>query len=450
MPARDRAVGVRGMKVHLRTFGCRANHYDSEQMRALLQAAGAEETDAAAADVAVLNSCAVTADAEADLRQAVRRIARESPATRIVVTGCAAARSPERIAALPNVHAVIAGADLPQVAAALALPLRDGAALPVARNQSGARATLRVQEGCDEHCTFCATTLARGAHRSRPVEALLAEAQVLAEHHPEIVLTGIHVGSFGAESGQPGGLGRLLTRLVAEVPRVRFRLASVEATEVDARLAALLRDGGDRVCPYLHAPLQSGSDRVLKRMGRHWYTASRYAEAILRLTADRPVFGLGADVMTGFPGETDADHAQTLALLRDLPFTHLHVFPYSARPGTAAERLEGRVDPTLARDRAAELRAIGEAKRAAYARSRAGGVADVVVIGGHPVRTGLTEDYLEVQVDAGLPRRARFHADLREAGAGTPAAGPALVAVGPARVTVQDPHRPDPLQTLTR
>ena len=419
------------MKVHLRTFGCRANHYDTEQVRALVAAMGASESDAAYADVAVLNSCAVTSDAEADLRQAVRRIARESPGTRIVVTGCAAARSHDAIAQLPNVTHVIAGADLAQVASALggsaglsgfATTTPDGVAgiaaaaslLPLARRQSGARATLRVQDGCDEHCTFCATTLARGAHRSRAITDLVDEARGLAEHHPEIVITGVHVGSYGTEHGE--SVGALVDTLVREVPAVRFRLASVEATEVDPVLFSLLRDGGDRVCPYLHAPLQSGSDRVLRRMGRHWYTARAYAEAITRLTAGRAVFGLGADIMTGFPGETAADHAETVALVRDLPFTHLHVFPFSPRPGTAAERLGDRVQPAVARERAAELRAIADEKAAAYAASRAGGTADVVVIGGTPVRTGLTEDYLEVEVAPDRARATRFAARLSTSG----------------------------------
>ncbi|HVH40562.1 MAG TPA: radical SAM protein, partial [Gemmatimonadaceae bacterium] len=253
------------MKVHLRTFGCRANQYDSEQMRAMFERAGAEiVADAADADVAVFNSCAVTSDAEADLRQAVRRAARGRPGLRTVITGCAAARSGGALAELPSVEGVIAGADLPAVAAALGLP--PGAGFGTAEAQRGARGLLRVQDGCDEHCTFCATTLARGAHRSRTADALVAEATALAGHHEEIVLTGVHVGSWGKEFGL--SLGALVARLVRDVPTVRFRLASVEATEVDAELAELLRDGGSRVCPYLHAPLQSASDSLLRRMGR--------------------------------------------------------------------------------------------------------------------------------------------------------------------------------------
>ena len=410
------------MRVLLRTFGCRANQYDAEQVRALAEAAGAEVVHAGDADVAVLASCAVTADAEADLRQLVRRIARERPGTRVVVTGCAAARSADAIAALPGVTHVIAGADLPAVAAALDLPPAPATvALARATRQSTARAQLRVQEGCDEHCTFCATTLARGAHRSRGIPELVAEARALAEHHAEIVLTGIHVGSWGKEQGRT--LGALVTALVRDVPRARFRLASVEATEVDGELAAWLRDGGDRVCPYLHAPLQSGSDAVLRRMGRHWYTAASYARAIGRLTQGRAVFGLGADVMTGFPGETDADHAATVALVRALPFTHLHVFPYSPRPGTAAPRLGAEVPAAVARERAAELRAIAGEKEAAYAAARGGGAAEVVVIGtgAGPLRKSLSEDYLSLLVPTEAPRGARLSVRIGRAPHATPA-----------------------------
>ncbi len=423
------------MKVLVRTFGCRANQYDSEQVRALCEGADMEVVESGDADVAVLNSCAVTRDAEADLRQAVRRIARERPGTRVIVTGCAAARSGAEIAALPGVSHVIAGADLAAVAMALDAPsgTRPGAQggapltrLARATRQSTARATLRVQDGCDEHCTFCATTLARGAHRSRGVTELVTEARALAEHHPEIVLTGVHVGSWGREQGTT--IGALVTALVRGVPDVRFRLASVEATEVDDELAEWLRDGGTRVCPYLHAPLQSASDAVLKRMGRHWYRAAEYARAIEKLTDGRRVFGLGADIMAGFPGETDADHAETVSLVRALPFTHLHVFPYSPRPGTAADRLGTPVPSQVSRARAAELREIAAAKSATYAATRVGGTADVVVIGttptpasDRPLRKALTQDYLELRLDGESPRGSRLRARITGIGQAIPA-----------------------------
>lgn len=405
------------MKVYLRTFGCRANHYDTEAVRAMVEAGGhAIVSSVAEADVAVFNSCAVTTEAEAELRKVVRRAAKDRPALRSIVMGCAAALDADRpvqlrARSLPTVERVVGGADLVEIASALDLP-------PVAlsvltRAQSGTRALLRVQDGCDEHCTFCATTLARGANRSRPAEALVAEARALAERHAEIVITGIHIGSYGLDVGS--SLGALMLRLVDEIPGVRFRLSSIEATEVDRALFDLIVGAPLRLAPHIHAPLQSGSDRVLRRMGRNWYTSDTYSSALERLAGAVPMLGLGADIITGFPGESDADHAATVAVVETLPFSYLHVFPYSVRPGTAAERLPARVDGVRVAKRAAELRAIADRKAAAYRASRVGGSADVIVIGSGPAREGLTGDYLDVAInDVTLARGERFAARIIE------------------------------------
>jgi threonylcarbamoyladenosine tRNA methylthiotransferase MtaB len=410
------------MRVYLRTFGCRANHYDSETARAMIERAGHHLTsDVGEADVAVFNSCAVTAEAEADLRSAVRRAARSRPALRTVIMGCAsglAARNESAsLRSLPTVRDLVDGADMASLAAALELPY--DASLARATAQTSVRALLRIQDGCDEHCTFCATTIARGDNRSRSANDIVAEAGVLAEHHPEIVITGIHIGSYGLDIGS--SLGELVERLVRDVPRVRFRLSSLEATEVDDRLFTLLAAEPARVAPHLHAPLQSGSDAVLKRMGRHWYTAERYAEVVERLKSNRDVLGLGADIIVGFPGETDADHARTVALVERLPFTYLHVFPFSPRPGTPAERLGERVQSSIIAARARELRELAARKAAVYRAQRAASVADVVVVRGGPnstEREGITEDYLTVLPGGPpLPRGSRYDARLLQEGA---------------------------------
>lgn len=402
------------MKLHLRTFGCRANHYDTELVRAIALSAGHEIVDdEAVADLAVFNSCAVTAEAERDLRKSVRRAASRNPRLRSVVMGCAAAL-PESVAsirALPSVETVVPGADAEALRNIFGAASTDPA---FTTGQRTVRANLRVQDGCDEHCTFCATTRARGANRSRAVDEIVREAELLAEHHPEIVLTGTHIGTYGHDIGST--LGALVETLVLRVPRVRFRLSSVEATEVDARLAALLTADDSRLVPHLHAPLQSGSDRVLKRMGRHWYTSETYARAVERLVAGRSVFGLGADVITGFPGESEADFAATLALVDRLPFTYLHVFPFSMRPGTAATRLQGATDPSVLRDRAELLRARASEKSHVYRRSRSGGRADVVIVSATPEREAMTEDFLTVRVPARRARGERFTAALAWAG----------------------------------
>ena len=400
------------MKLYLRTFGCRANQYDSETVRAMVEQQGGEIVSAPEdADIAVFNSCAVTADAVADLRQQIRGAARRNDRLRSVVMGCASGlggSARASIAALPSVQAIVHGVDLDAIAQAIGIA--SGRAVVPAR-QSGARALLRIQDGCDEHCTFCATTLARGAHRSRDADAIVSEASALADHHGEIVLTGVHIGGWGRELG--ASLGALVERLVREVPRVRFRLTSIEATEVDERLGELLVGTPGRIAPHLHAPLQSGSDRLLRRMGRHWYTARRYAAAIERIAAAASVFALGGDVITGFPGEREDDHRETVALIQSLPFTSLHVFPYSERPDTAAQRLPQLVSGRVSRARAAELRDLAALKADAHVKSRVRGDADVIVIRDGEVRRGLTEDYLDVGLEGATPGRSeRFAATL--------------------------------------
>jgi threonylcarbamoyladenosine tRNA methylthiotransferase MtaB len=382
------------VNVFFHTFGCRANQYDTELVRQAFADRGATVVeDIAAADLAVVNSCTVTHESEAKLRRFARRLSRGSVET--VVMGCAAALDDGTIGALPSVRAVVGGADPAAVLEAAGFPARPVDRV-LRRFGANARGWLKIQDGCDEHCTFCATTLARGANRSRSVAELVLEAQTLARHHAEIVLTGVHIGTYGR--GQPT-LGALLEALISAVPDVRFRLSSIEATEVDDTIARLMIEQPRRLAPYLHAPLQSGSDRVLRRMGRHWYTARSYRARLEWLAARLPVFGLGADVIAGFPGETDADHAATVALIRALPFTYLHVFPYSARPGAAATRLLEDVPAEVVRERAAELRALGDEKAGAHRAARLGATADGVASGRMGGRLDvLTEDYLSVYV----------------------------------------------------
>jgi threonylcarbamoyladenosine tRNA methylthiotransferase MtaB len=414
-------------RVYLHTFGCKANQYDTETVRQALESVGASVvTDPADADAAVVNSCTVTHVGESKMRGLVRRLARRNDGVRTVVMGCAAALDDGTIAGLPNVSSVVAGTQPARVLEALGLPAEG--VDPVLRSFGrGSRAWVKVQDGCDEHCTFCATTLARGGNVSRRPEEIVEEATALAESHEELVLTGVHIGTYGRDRADRLTLAALLERLVSAVPRVRFRLSSVEATELDDRLAELMLGAPDRLAPHLHAPLQSGSDRVLKRMGRHWYTAARYRERISRLAERQPVLGLGADVMVGFPGETDADHAATLSLVESLPFTYLHVFPYSERPGAAAQRIGRVVDSGVAADRSAELRAIAAEKGAAYRARQHGRDADVVLLrrsGGW--FEGLTEDYLTVYMTADRALPGRFGAALHGTADGTLQAQPAL------------------------
>ncbi|HEY3279425.1 MAG TPA: MiaB/RimO family radical SAM methylthiotransferase [Gemmatimonadales bacterium] len=414
------------MNVYFHTFGCKANQYDTEVVRQAFADQGAAVVDdPAAADVTVVNSCTVTHESEAKLRRFVRHVARTSGAETIVM-GCAAALDggTGALAALPSVRAVVGGADPGAVLRAAGLSPRR--LDPVLRRfTTNARAWLKIQDGCDEHCTFCATTLARGANRSRPTPEVVAEARALGAHHAEIVLTGVHIGTYGQDTSpgvltpgrRPGvnppeqSLGQLLEALIEAVPGVRFRLSSIEATEVDDTIARLLIEAPEHVAAHLHAPLQSGANRILKRMGRHWYTAESYRTRIEWLAARLPVFGLGADVIAGFPGETEDDHHASLTLLSALPFTYLHVFPFSVRPDAPAAKLGEQVAPAAIRERARELRELGEAKARAYRARRAGRGADGVVSGRLAGKVDvLTEDYLSVYLPSdrwdGRPRLA--------------------------------------------
>lgn len=416
------------MRVYLHTFGCKANQYDTETLRQALEAAGATVVNSVSqADAAVVNSCTVTHVGEGKMRGFVRRLERQRTDIKTVVTGCAAAVDDGTIAALPGVVDVVGGVDPHRVLGALDLAVA-GPLDPILRSFSrGSRGWLKIQDGCDEHCTFCATTIARGQNRSRPPGEVIEEATVLADQHEELVLTGVHIGSYGCDRSDTS-LAQLVELLVRRVPRVRFRLSSVEATELSEPLAEMMASDPGRVAPHLHAPLQSGSDRLLRRMGRHWYTAESYRERCESVANRVRAFGLGADVIVGFPSEDERDHSATRDLIASLPFTYLHVFPYSERPDASAQRLGPAVDPHVTRDRCAELREMVSQQAGAYRRSRENTVADVVVLGRQQERyRGLTEDFLDVYLSTDQPALPRLRARLRNDATGGIQAEPMAV-----------------------
>jgi threonylcarbamoyladenosine tRNA methylthiotransferase MtaB len=419
------------MRVHYHTFGCKANQYDTERMRQELEARGASSVaDPRDAEVVVVNTCTVTNQADAQARRFVRRVHRERPGARIVVAGCSAALRPDDYRALPGVVEVVPGHDPVGVASASAgaptgalvqlgvrrdldrLDTEPVGGELLRRREGATRGWLKVQDGCDRKCSFCATRLARGASRSRSPDEVVAEARGLARHHPELVLTGVHIGHYGRDLEPRTTLGRLVGALLDAVPDTRLRLGSVEATEIDDGLLDLLARSGGRVAPHLHMPLQSGADPVLRLM-RRWHTREQYRRRALDIAERLPILGLGADVITGFPGETDADHEATRRLVEELPFTYLHVFPFSPRDATVAADLavERPVPQRVAGERSRELRELVADKGAAYRGRRIGGSAEVVLEGRG---SGLTGDYLRVAVrgatadgEPGL-RRARL------------------------------------------
>jgi threonylcarbamoyladenosine tRNA methylthiotransferase MtaB len=418
------------VRVLYHTFGCKANQYDTERMRQEIEARGADTTDVRSdADVFVVNTCTVTNQADAAARRLIRRLHREQPTARIVVAGCSAALKQADYETMDGVGDVIPGHDpvsvatsalpsgLTQIELAVSLDRIDHEPVggELLRSRRGAsRGWLKVQDGCDRKCSFCATRLARGASRSRPAKEVVSEARLLALTHAELVITGVHIGHYGVDLQPTDTLSRLCARLLDEVPDTRFRLGSIEATEVDDLLIDLLSDSDGRLAPHLHMPLQSGADPVLRRM-RRWHTRGQYRRRTLEIAERVAPLGLGADVITGFPGETGTDHESTRDLVMELPFTYLHVFPYSPRDGTSAVELPDPVPQRIAGDRARELRSLAEAKGRRHRAARVGTRARVVLegVGG----SGLTGDYLRVESEHGaVGPRGVVEGVLREQG----------------------------------
>ena len=363
------------------TFGCRLNAAESAAMGALAAEAGA-------GDALIVNTCAVTAEAEAQARQAIRKAARERPGQRIIVTGCAAQIAPDAWAALPGVARVIGNADKlrPETWASLDTPARvtdvmaarDVPAMPVADDASRVRALVQVQQGCDHRCTFCVIPLGRGPSRSVPVGVVVEQVRALvARGCQEVVLTGVDIASYGPDLPGAPRLGQMVRRLLALVPELpRLRLSSLDPAGMDEDLWRLVAEE-PRLMPHLHLSLQHGADLILKRMKRRHGRAEAIA-LCRRARALRPGIAFGADLIAGFPTETEDHVAETLAMVEECGLSFLHVFPYSARPATPAARMPQLPVP-LRRDRAARLRDAGRRAARRLYDSRIGQVEQVLL-----------------------------------------------------------------------
>jgi threonylcarbamoyladenosine tRNA methylthiotransferase MtaB len=365
------------MTVDILTFGCRLNAYESEVMRG--HAAALDNT-------IIVNTCAVTAEAERQARQAIRRAHRDRPDAAIVVTGCAAQIAPEAWANLPGVARVLGNLDKLEAdtwrtetsAVTDIMSARETAPHLVSEFAGRARAFVQVQQGCDHRCTFCIIPFGRGPSRSVPMGAVAAELRALvAAGYREVVLTGVDITSYGADLPGRPGLGQLVRRLLALVPELpRLRLSSLDPEEIDADLWQLIAEE-PRLMPHLHLSLQAGSDLILKRMKRRHSRAGALA-TIARARSLRPGIAIGADLIAGFPTETDSLFAETLDLVNEADVPFLHVFPYSERPGTPAARMPA-VAHGLRRERAARLRAAGQENQARFLRSQIGHRVEVLV-----------------------------------------------------------------------
>jgi threonylcarbamoyladenosine tRNA methylthiotransferase MtaB len=363
------------------TFGCRVNQADSQVVEAGLRARGVTPDTSDRADLVIVNTCSVTASADQGTRQAIRRIGRRNPAARIVVTGCHATRCPDEIGDLPNVVRVVPNSRKDDLIAEIAddeglppLP-QDGegpCGLPAGPGLAGRTAlTLRVQTGCEEHCSYCVIPRTRGAQRSLPLARVRREIEFAVQAgYREIVITGVHLGSYGRDLGDGTTLVMLVRHLAGWPADVRFRISSLEPMDCPPELVDLATDS-DRIAPHFHLPLQHGTDDLLRAMGRP-YTVDAYTRLLEHIHRRLPHAAIGTDLIAGFPGEQETHVDRTCRLLEGLPLSHLHVFPYSSRPGTAASRLPGEVEGAAIRDRSRRFRAIGEMLARRFRVSQAG------------------------------------------------------------------------------
>jgi threonylcarbamoyladenosine tRNA methylthiotransferase MtaB len=438
----------------IENFGCRATEADAAALRAALLEKGLEVCgDPANADFVVLNTCTVTAAADAQAREAIRKIYRANPAARIAVTGCYAQRAPEEIAAIEGVSWVIGNARQQEIPGLLAggvvergrvergrsttdgfVPLTDLAidtmslahgpakiltgdifrqtAVELAQTVRQAdgdtsdrtRPILKIQDGCNNRCAYCVIPFVRGGSRSLAADTVVEEARRLAAAGAkEIVLSGINLGSYGRDLNLRAGLTSVVKRILDETPLEHLRLSSIEPQDVTEHFVALVA-GSRRIAPHFHAPLQSGSNRILRAMHR-WYRTEFYAERIGLIRRLLPDAAIGADVIVGFPGETEQDFRETLAFIEHLPLTYLHVFSFSVRPGTKAEGLSEQVPPALIRERARELRTLSATKNAAFREAQAGRGLHALTLNrqGADWTEALTRNYLKVRIAGRVP-----------------------------------------------
>jgi threonylcarbamoyladenosine tRNA methylthiotransferase MtaB len=431
---------------YIEQFGCRATQADAAAIERQLRDRGfVAASESASADVVIVNTCTVTTAADAQARDAIRKLHARNPRARVIATGCYAQRAPEELAALQGVAWVVGNSHKPEIpwlmdslakgaakesaggfvpATALGeekLSLLHGPAkiltgnifeqeallaAPVIGGEGNhTRPVVKIQDGCNSRCAYCVIPFVRG--RSRSLEpALVTEgiARLSASGYREIVLSGINLGTYGRDLSPRVGLIDLLHRILDETGIERLRISSIEPMDVTEELIALFASS-ERMAQHFHMPLQSGCDRVLAAMHR-WYRAEHYARRAELIRARLPDAAIGADVIAGFPGESDAEHAETVAFIERLPFSYLHVFSFSQRPGTRAAELADQVPAAVVKSRARELRVLGEEKMTIFRRSQIGRVLRVLTLRPNedsPETTpAISSNYLQLQVQQKL------------------------------------------------
>jgi threonylcarbamoyladenosine tRNA methylthiotransferase MtaB len=433
------------VKYSVITFGCRVNQADSLGFEEELLKSGAVSTAPQDADIVIVNSCSVTATADQGARQSIRRIARDNPSAQIVVTGCYATRRPDELAALPNVSRVVPNDDKPQLIHLLRHPERtaenakpaendifsavffdrDGAGPCGAAIEPGVAGrtafTLRVQTGCAEPCSYCIIPTTRGRPRSVSVVDILCEVgRARTAGFKEIALTGVHLGSYGRDLEPRSSLIELLCALDVDASRsakasadgVLFRISSLEPMDCSHEVVDLVAASA-RFAPHFHLPLQHASNRVLAAMRRP-YTIEYYAALLDDIRARIPSASIGSDVIVGFPGETDEDFERLVAYLERSPLTHIHVFPYSDRPGTAASTMSGKVNGVVVRERGRRIRDIGRSLSDRFRASQVGTKHRALTLDDGTV--AVTGNYLKVRIPVGHARNEWVRVNITAAG----------------------------------
>jgi threonylcarbamoyladenosine tRNA methylthiotransferase MtaB len=427
------------MKYSILTFGCRVNQADSLAFEDELRANGAQASSIDAADVVIVNTCSVTASSDQGARQTVRRLARQNPRARIVVTGCYATRRPDEVAALPRVARVVSNDQKPLLVRWLrqdfdgdattttAERFGDGdgsCGLAIEPGAAGRTAfTLRLQTGCEQPCSYCIIPSTRGLPRSVPVPDALRQVRRVAEAgFKEIILTGVHLGSYGRDLTPSSSLLDMMSALERvpeawETPpdRLRFRVSSIEPMDCSHEIVDLVA-GSERFAPHFHLPLQHASDRMLALMRRP-YTIDYYADLTSYIRSQLPLASIGSDVIVGFPGETREDFEGLVTYLSTSPLTHLHVFPYSDRPGTLASTMEQKVPGTEVRERARGIREIGEALTKRFHDSQIGTEHRALTL--EDGSLAVTGNYLKVSIPPGRARNEWVRVRITGVGSGS-------------------------------
>jgi threonylcarbamoyladenosine tRNA methylthiotransferase MtaB len=418
------------LKYSVITFGCRVNQADSIGFEEELRARGAKWAVPDQADIVIVNTCSVTASADQGARQAVRRLGRTNPAAKVVVTGCYATRRPEEFRDAPNVLRVVPNDGKSDLVALLATDFGlttaqrfgDGEGSCGADIEPGVAGrtafTLRVQTGCAQPCSYCIIPATRGEPRSLPIAEILSQVErVVGAGFKEIALTGVHLGSYGRDLTHSSSLVELLRALSAERPArpgplVRFRISSLEPMDCSRDVVDLVA-ARDSLASHFHLPLQHASNRLLRAMRRP-YTLAEYAALVDDIRSRIPAASIGSDIIVGFPGEQDNDFDQLCEYLARSPLTHLHVFPYSDRPGTVAASMGGKVEGGVVRSRAARVRDIGQRLTSAFRAAQAGTVHRALTIGDGTV--AVTGNYLKVRIPPGCDRNEWVMVRITEAG----------------------------------